>query len=107
MSRTITDEEAQEFIDIRKTFRPSCSKCETRPFVASLKEPDGPEGFEVMSHFAGYVKRCETCANTLLYPMADHLDPAKVKAWLQKRTDEEGGAAFSFKVEELEPLVRE
>lgn len=43
--------------------RATCSACDTKPFVASLREPNGPPGYEPMTHFAGYVKRCATCAS--------------------------------------------
>ena len=38
-----------------------CPSCEWRPFTASLREPDGPEGFSPLPNFAGYVKRCTVC----------------------------------------------
>ena len=43
--------------------RPHCDKCDVRPFVASLREPNGPEGYEVLDYCAGHLKRCGDCAS--------------------------------------------
>lgn len=75
---------ARELIERMKTVRPTCDKCETRPFVASLKEPDGPPGFEPMAHFAGYVKRCDACATRRTFPWADKLDVDRVAHMLDR-----------------------
>jgi hypothetical protein len=95
-------EQAVEIIERMKKTRPTCDKCETRPFTASLKEPDGPEGFEPMSHFAGYVKRCEVCAASRVFPWADKLTPEAVVAFVER---EPWRDSYSWPLAEMKPIA--
>lgn len=80
----IERDEVVKLIERMKTVRPTCDACETMPFIASLREPDYcPEGYEVMAHCAGYVKRCDACASGRSYPWADKLDVDKVRAFIE------------------------
>jgi hypothetical protein len=46
----------------RRLVKRVCERCDIQPFVASLREPNGPAGYEMLPDFAGYVKRCADCA---------------------------------------------
>jgi hypothetical protein len=74
---------ALDVIEQAKACRPTCDQDERRPFYASLREPNGPEGFELDPNFAGYRKRCPACATGKLYPWADKLDPERVRAFME------------------------
>jgi len=74
----MTREEAVEAIERMKTIRPTCDACERMPFFGHTSTRMLPEGFEVEAHRAGYVKRCDACANGKTYPWADQLDPVRV-----------------------------
>jgi len=100
-----TLEDAQAVIDRMKSARPTCDKDETIPFYASLREPDGPPGFEPDPNFAGYRKRCDACANGRLFPWADKLDPERVRAFME--TDPRCQSAFELSIleETISPYV--
>lgn len=99
----MTRDEAVALIERMKTIRPTCEKCETMPFVASLRDPDYcPEGYEVMSHCAGYVKRCDACATGHQFPWADDLTPEAVCAFVAKEPWRDDTA---WLLDELKPVA--
>jgi hypothetical protein len=93
---------ARRFIAHAKTIRPICAKCDRQPFYASLREPDGPEGYELEENFAGYVKRCEACASGKAYPWADRLDEEHVERMLKNDPRCRSAFAISIMRETLE-----
>jgi hypothetical protein len=90
----MTREDAVETIERMKTIRPTCDKCEEASYAwarhlmtLGMNDEDTPaefmraRGFEPLIDQAGYVKRCEACANGKRFPWADQLDPDKVVAF--------------------------
>lgn len=69
---------AQDCIARMKTARPMCEKCETLPYFGHKSTRMLPPGFEHAPNHAGYVKRCDSCANGQLFSWADKLDVERV-----------------------------
>lgn len=95
----MTRDEAVAEIERIKTIRPTCSKCERRGIDLAYLLP--PPGFEMEAHRAGYVKRCDACANGKLFPWADQLDPDKVIAFVDsdpRCIDAKGPKAFLIEI---------
>jgi hypothetical protein len=103
----MTIDDAKEIIERMKAARSQdpCEKCEREPFTASLKEPDGPPGFELATGFACYFKRCEACQTSRLFPWADRLDAEKVAAFVETDPRICGGMVFAWPLALLEETL--
>lgn len=88
--------QAAHLIQRMRMARPTCDGCETASYAwarhlmqLGMNEEDTPRefmyarGYEEAPHRAGYVKRCDTCANGRLFPWADKLDAERVADFLE------------------------
>jgi hypothetical protein len=64
--------------------KPTCGLCKSMGYSEGVNMHER-EGWERAMDFAGFVKRCESCAKSLAWPWAAKLDPVAVLRLIRER----------------------
>lgn len=116
----MTLEEAKDVIDRMISARPTCDRCTTVGYIAACGAYSCAHGwcqtvdhrevskwmleqhnFDEAADFAGYLRRCSTCATSKKFPWAEKLDPVLV----QRMVDTDPRCAVTFELKILEETL--